>query len=97
MASKAYSTVIRVNEELREGNYWMVTSDDLPGMILGGRDILKLREDVPNVIKSLFELNCGMKVDVYPAVKLKEMTSKKPTRQNVVSRLSDWTAIPHLA
>jgi len=43
--------------EYREGGYWVITSDDVPGMLMAGKDIHRLYADVPNVIKMLHKLN----------------------------------------
>ena len=93
MTSKTYTSVVRVREEMREGKFWMVTSEDLPELLLAGKNLDLLRKDVPNVIKMLFKLNCGMDVEVHPNLKPQEMTTKRPTSQ-VFKRLTDWTAIP---
>jgi hypothetical protein len=93
MASETYTSVVRVREELREGKFWMLTSEDMPELLLGGKNLDLLRKDVPNVIKMLFKLNSNIDVEIRPNVKPSEMTTKRPTTQ-VYNRLTDWTVIP---
>lgn len=59
---------IAIEQDYKEGGHWHLTSPDLPGLFLAGKDITDLYADVPNVIKTLFRLNYGMEIDVQPAV-----------------------------
>lgn len=58
-----YAIIIRTTEELKEDGKWMITTGldkaapDLPGVLLWGEDLDKLRADVPNAIKMIFKLN----------------------------------------
>ena len=62
MVSYNYTSVINVHEERREGGYWILTSDDLAGLLLCGKDLKKLRSDVPAAIKMLLKLNSKIEV-----------------------------------
>lgn len=67
MGHSKYAGTVKIGSELKEGGYWVVESDDLPGLVLCGKVLKKLIADVPNAIKMLFKLNYGMEVDVNPA------------------------------
>ncbi len=58
------SFLIDIQEEMREGAYWTITSDTLPGLFLGGWDLASLREDLPAAIKLLFSANYKKDVEV---------------------------------
>lgn len=68
MANSGYSCVIQVDESYREGGHWGLTSKNLPGLFLAGKDLNELRADVPNVIKVLFKNNYGLTVEVRAVV-----------------------------
>lgn len=44
-------------EELHEDMYWTVKSKEVPGLLLWGKDLSKLRMDVPAAILLLNKLN----------------------------------------
>ena len=48
---------IHIKEELREGGYWVITSDDLDGLLLCGKSLEILRADIPAAIELLTDLN----------------------------------------
>lgn len=48
-----------------EGTYAIVSSE-LPGLFLSGKDLATLTADVPNAIKMLYLVDCGIKVEVLP-------------------------------
>lgn len=58
------SFLISIQEELKEGAFWTITSSELPGLFLGGQNIELLHQDLPAVIKQLFKLNYRMDVEV---------------------------------
>jgi len=62
MAETGYSLIVRLEAKLREGNYWVLTSGNLPGLLLCGKDRQKLFDDVPQAIEQLFLLNYEMEV-----------------------------------
>ena len=68
MANSGYSCFIRVDENYREHGHWELTSKNLPGLFLAGKDLNALRADVPNVIKVLFKNNYDLVADVRPVV-----------------------------
>lgn len=92
MATTTYSCVIQVREKLKEGGYWSVTSKDLPGLFLGGTDIDAIREEVPEAIRLLFELNYGMKVDVRRNTDVAAIAKRVPPEFLGVPHA--WTAAP---
>ena len=49
-------TINTYGEFYEDGN-WMITSDDLPGLILAGKDLHALLRDLPKVVKILLEKN----------------------------------------
>lgn len=51
---------INTNGKFYEDGNWMITSDDLPGLILGGKDLPALLRDLPKAVKILLEKNYGM-------------------------------------
>ena len=54
-------------EPHKEENMFSVTSRDLPGLFLAGRDLSALVADLPAAIKLLFNLNYQMDVQVFRA------------------------------
>jgi len=65
-ATKSYSGLVRIEETQAPNGCWHLTSHDLPGLLLVGKDRDALYNDVPNVIRALFELNHSMAVNVMP-------------------------------
>ncbi len=45
-----------------------VFSEDMPGLFVTGKDISKVIEQIPEVIRMLYKLDCGLDVEVTPAV-----------------------------
>ncbi|MCK4710092.1 MAG: hypothetical protein KAU21_15845 [Gammaproteobacteria bacterium] len=91
MASCNYASVIRVQEELREGHFWVITSDDLAGLLLCGKEIKKLRADIPSAIKMLFKANYDMDVDVKAlAEPAKVVKCKRPSD---MPKPEGWAAV----
>jgi len=90
MATDKYSSVIRVVGALKDDGNWLMKSNDLPGLLLCGKDLNKLYNDIPGVIKTLFKLNYDMTVDVAldraPAQISNNLHEIKPTE--------NWIAIP---
>ena len=94
-ATTSYSCVIRVKAELHadEGHdFWTLTSDDLPGLLLGGRDLKALHADTPTVIQSLFKHSYGMEVNVLPVAEAKDLAARNPLPRLALP--DAWTAIP---
>lgn len=42
---------------IKDGDYYMVTSEEITGLILGGNDLQKLLADAPAVIETLVNMN----------------------------------------
>ena len=70
MESLKFSGRIRLRTELREDGFFVVTSPDLPGLLLCGDDVDVLIEQAQEVIGGLFKLNHGMDVDVVRPTKI---------------------------
>ena len=92
MASSNYAGEVRISEEFKEGGFFVLKSEDLSGFLLCGKDIKKLRADIPNAIKLLFKMNYEMDVEVRlltdPA-----MLSKCESIPDICDT-GRWTAIP---
>lgn len=86
------SCLITTKTVLREECYWVITSNDLPGLLLSGKDLKKLVIDMPNVIKSLFKMNFGADVRVFKVISPTEI--KKEQSQEVIDPNSQWSTIP---
>ena len=94
-ATKSYSCIVRVKAELHADDghdFWTLTSDDLPGLLLGGQDLKALHADTPAVIRMLFRHNYGMEVDVLPVAEARDLAAKTPLPQLALPEA--WTAIP---
>jgi len=63
------SFVISTEQTEWDDGTWTLTSDNLPGLFLAGRDIGELEADVPDAIRALFHLNYKILVDVEIAVR----------------------------
>jgi hypothetical protein len=64
-ASCDYSKPIMVGLRYsREAGLFALTSPDLPGLLLAGRDPSQLWADVPAVIKAMYRVGYGMEVEV---------------------------------
>jgi hypothetical protein len=88
MGEKSYVGIISVKQEIREGGFCVVTSDDLPGLLLCGKKPDELASDIPKAISLLFRLNYGMNVNVQPvADRFAKKCVARPT-PNV------WAAVP---
>jgi len=73
MEQTVYPAIVRLDVKLRDGDFWVITSEDLPGLLLCGKDWKQLFSDVPPAIETLFELNYGLKVQASPLVTPREM------------------------
>ncbi len=62
-------TIISTAQEKWSDGFWSITSPDLPGLFLAGKDLAKLMNDVPFAIQTLFLLNYKMRVEVSAATK----------------------------
>jgi len=96
MASQSYSTVITVKEDKREGGYWVLFSEDLPGLLLCGKDLSALRADTPTAIQRLFQLNYRMEVMVHPVADSKTLRQGGPLEgyQSPALLPQAWAAVP---
>ena len=92
MASCNYTSVISVCEERRDGGFWVLTSENLAGLLLCGKDLKKLRLDVPAAIKMLFKMNYEMDVEVCPIAEPVEMASKLARKR--ILHPARWAAVP---
>jgi len=84
MATSSYLTVARTKIEYREGGYWVITSDEVPGMLMAGKDPRSLYADIPNVIKMLYKLNYQLDVQVSEVVarpRFIKRSDAQPTHQ----------------
>ena len=88
MAETTHSVIVRLTASLREGNYWVVTSDNLPGLLLCGKDRHQLFADVPSVVQKLMELNYGLHVQVAPLVE------PQSVRRPIHETFKEWVAWP---
>lgn len=70
MASTDYARQVSVQlTHNKDWNLFSLTSPELPGLLLAGRDLVALYADVPAVIKGLYKLDCGLDVEVRPLVR----------------------------
>jgi hypothetical protein len=93
MPNGSISYLIRIEEALEEGSIWCLTSENLPGLLLGGPDLPALRADLPEAIRLLFLHNYQMEVEV-------RLVSSEPPMPGRAEqpKLNPklWTAVPHL-
>ena len=83
------SFLIRTIQEQKEDGFWTITSEDLPGLFLAGKDLFSISAEVPEAIKMLFSLNHNMAVDVKMAV--------DPVGRGVPPAPEEYFAIPNAA
>ena len=95
MARTSYSCVIpvkeeRVTDEYGSDDFWVLTSEVLPGFVLGGRDLEELHAEVPEVIRFLFKENFDMNVEV------RRVTAPESLKEGVTvpNPKTAWTAFP---
>ena len=98
MANTSYSCVIPVKEEhvtdeTGTDHFWVLTSDVLPGFVLGGRDLEALHSDVPDAIRILFKENYGVEVDVFRVIEPKHIGQGVPN-PGAHATPTAWTAVP---
>ena len=94
-ATASYSCLIRVEEEHHtdeEDEFWTLTSEDLPGFLLGGRDIESLRADIPVAIRAIFKHNYDMEVNVLRVTEPQNIAQNIPEADLAPPKA--WTAIP---
>ena len=97
-ATASHSCMIRVKAELHADDgedFWTLTSDDLPGLLLGGRDLKALHADTPAVIQSLFKHNYGTEVNILPVAEAKNLAADVPPPKLALPET--WAAIPIVA
>jgi len=64
-ASREFSKRIMVGMRYsQESQLFALTSPDLPGLVLAGRDPAKLWADVPAVIKAMYKVGCSTDIEV---------------------------------
>jgi predicted RNase H-like HicB family nuclease len=68
LASSSYASLININVEYDRQGHWVLSSKDLPGLLLSGKQLDALFNDVPNAIKLLYKLNYQMDVTVNPII-----------------------------
>lgn len=86
VASSAYSTLISLHIEARPSDaFFAISSKDLPGLVLGGTDLIALLNDVPAAIALLYKLNYGMNVKVVPTDGKIQKTAEP----------KEWQPLPH--
>lgn len=83
------SYVINIKVELRDGGFFTLNTEDLPGLCLLGKDPIRLIKQVPELVKKLFKLNFEADVLVIPVSKA--VLPKCPTEDLV--QVKTWTAI----
>lgn len=93
MASTNYSTVIQVDVDMKPDGLYVLTSKDLPGLLLAGDNVDDLYCDTPDVIKGLYKLNYGMDVEVRRLVEPDELARKIPA-EHLHRKPSAWTLNP---
>lgn len=93
MVTIEYTCIINVKEHLKSSEFWELTSADLPGFYLGGKDLSALRSDIPTAIKLLFEKNYDIQVDVRLNIEPIALTQRSSDSPCVASPRS-FTAIP---
>jgi len=86
MANANNVKVIRVIEKLCEGRYWVITSPELPGFLLSGKDLDVLRNSIPDTIEKLMRLNSRIEVEVIKADVSYCESAEHPT--------TNWAAVP---
>lgn len=100
MAKSSYSCVIPVTQECIKDEtgtdeFWTLTSDSLPGFVMGGRDLEAMHSDVPDAIRILFKHNYDMDVDVFRVTAPQDIARDIP--ESELSTPEAWTAIPQAA
>lgn len=93
MGNSRYVGVVSVESTMRDGGYWVVKSEELPGLLLSGKVLPKLMADVPNVIKSLFKLNYGMDIEVRPVTEARYF-GRGADITCVAKTTKSWAALP---
>lgn len=91
MGNGKYVGIVSIDEELKSDGNWVVKSNDLPGLLLWGKDIRALREDIPLAIQTLYRLNFELEVQVSMAgspVAANKACAPKPHRH------TNWAAVP---
>lgn len=59
---------VRIKVELRKNGRFYVSSDDVPGLFLWGRNFEELMENIAPTIKDLYKFNRGLDVEVREAI-----------------------------
>ena len=98
MANTSYSCVIPVKEEhvtdeTGTDHFWVLTSDVLPGFVLGGRDLEALHSDVPDAIRILFKENYGVEVNVFRVIEPQHI-GRGVLNPGDRATPTAWTAVP---
>ena len=65
-----YSTTVRVETKIDNYGYFIMTSEDLPGLFLASKNYLALMQDVSKAIKILYKDNYDMDVTVVDSNRL---------------------------
>lgn len=91
-ATTSFSTIVNVQiEQHQEDKVFALTSKDLPGFFLAGKDLPVLLQDVPAAISVLYKCNYGMDVLVSP---VKDVASSDVADEDWISVPSKFVATP---
>ena len=95
MATTGYATIVRVRGAYNpECEVFALTSEELPGLYLAGKNLQALHEDVPSVIKALYKLDCGMDVEVRKADSESERPVASATPSNFINLNRAFVPMP---
>ena len=94
MGNSRYVSVVNVVSERRDGGYWILKSDNLPGLLLCGKVLKQLFDDVPAAIKMLYKLNYDMEVNVTEAATDPRLIGKTDRDVAIPHHPGSWVAYP---
>lgn len=84
--------IVNIDVSLEDGGFFILSSNDLPGLCLLGKDPIPLLKQIPELVKKLFELNFGLTVRVVPT---SWPTSPKISAADL-EQSKTWTAIEEI-
>ena len=90
-AAKSHKiTVVNVKIEESASGLFFATSEDLDGLCVAHRDLDKIKEDMPNIVRLLYKRRFDLDVKVFEA--------SSPKGDDAPNKLGAWAAItPHVA
>ncbi len=93
MGTQGYATTISVHALSADDDGWhLIESEDLPGLLLAGKNLPALEADIPAAIKLIYRLNYGMNVDVRRHIRPEAMqTQQLPVK---MSDTESWVVVP---